>query len=57
MVQKAFEWAEKNGRKRKNPVHGEEEIRIVLSETFALNNTEIEEREQSGTVEVQVPGS
>ena len=56
-MQKAFEWAEKNGRKRKNPVHGEEEIRIALSETFALNNTEIEEREQSGTLEVQVPGS
>lgn len=32
---------------------GEEEIQIVLSETFEVNNADIEEVEQSGSIAVQ----
>lgn len=54
MVANAFAWAERHGRKRKNEIHGEVEIQIVLEETFKKEKTYTEQSEQSGTVEVQV---
>ncbi|CAL1158689.1 unnamed protein product, partial [Cladocopium goreaui] len=47
------ESAERHGRKRKNEIHGEWEIQIVLEETFKKEKTYTEQSEQSGTVEVQ----
>lgn len=54
MVANAFAWAERHGRKRKNEIHGEWEIQIVLEETFKKEKTYTEETQQSGTMEVQV---
>ena len=53
MINSAWQWATKRGRVRKNEVHGEEEIKIVVEELFNLSNTETEEVEQSGSVVVQ----
>lgn len=54
MVQNAFAWAERHGRKRKNEIHGEYEIQIVLEETFKKEKKYSEQTEQSGTIEVEV---
>ena len=54
MIDKAFEWAKANNRIRSNPIHGEEEIKITLTETFELENTNSEETTRSGNFEVQV---
>ena len=54
MVANAFAWAERHGRKRKNKIHGEWEIQIVLEETFKKEKKYTEETQQSGTMEVQV---
>ena len=56
MIERAWEWAKKNGRLRVNPVHGEEEINIVLSETFQLENMDVEENNRTGSFEVQAGG-
>ena len=53
MVQKAWAWAKANNRVRTNQIHGEEEIYIIASETFNLNATDLEEREQSGHITVE----
>jgi len=53
MIDRAFAWAKSKGLIRTNEVHGEEEIKIVLSETFDVNQAEIEEAERSGTIEVK----
>lgn len=53
MIDKAFEWAKANKRLRSNPVHGEDEVNIVLTETFQLEDCSIEESNQSGNFEVQ----
>lgn len=54
MVQNAFRWAEQCGRKRRNPVHGEEEIQIILSETFEVKNTQREQTERTGSITMEV---
>ena len=38
MIDHAWEWAEKRGKKRKNAVHGEEEICFVLDDGFLLRD-------------------
>ena len=48
MIERAFEWAKANKRLRTNPVHGEEEVRIVLNDTFELQDVTTEETTQSG---------
>lgn len=53
MIAKAWAWAKAQGQWRVNPVHGEEEIKIVAAETFNMSNRQIEEMEQSGTVSVE----
>ena len=54
MWQKSLAWAESHARKRTNPVHGEDEIQIVLTETFEVKNTEIEETTRSGSMTLEV---
>ena len=53
MIESAWAWAKAKGRVRKNEVHGEEEIKIVLTETFDVNNADIEEVERSGSIAIQ----
>ena len=54
MVANAWAWADaKPGRKRVNPVHGEEEIRIVLQDTFEFLEEDAEEFSQTGTLELE----
>lgn len=53
MITKAFAWAKANGKHRVNEVHGEEEIRILVNETFNFKKSDIEETTQRGALEVQ----
>lgn len=53
MCDKAWEWAKAKKKIRCNPVHGEEEINIVLSETFELEDVSLEETNQAGSFEVE----
>ena len=54
MILNAWRWADQQaGRKRTNEVHGEEEIRIVLHDTFQFLSEEGERCEQSGSFEVE----
>ena len=54
MITKAWAWAKQQKKWRVNTVHGEEEIRIVLSETFQGKEVEEEEMTREGNMEVQV---
>ena len=56
MIQKAVAWAKSAKRIRVNPVHGEEELNLVLSETFSSKEKEEEEMQRQGNFEVQVGG-
>ena len=54
MTGNTWAWAdEKPGRKRVNPVHGEEEIRIVLQDTFEFMEEEGEEFSQTGDFQLE----
>ena len=37
MADNAFEWAEKHHKKRRNAVHGEDEIALVLDDEFMFS--------------------
>ena len=53
MIEKYFQWAESKGLVRKNPVHGEDEARLVLEDFFANNNErgEMSHAQAQGEVE------
>ena len=53
MIAKAWQWAKQQNQIRTNPIHGEEEIYITTTESFALNVTRVEESSQSGAIQVQ----
>lgn len=57
MIDKAWEWAKNQGptKFRTNAIHGEEEVRIVLSDTFEHEDVDIEENQRTGTMEVEDP--
>ena len=57
MCDKAFEWATRNNKSRVNGVHGESEAFLVISDTFAVSSTDMEENERSGSIEVEDLGS
>ena len=54
MIAKAVQWAKASNKHRVSPVHGEEEIYLILSETFQAKEVEQEEMTREGNVEVQV---
>ena len=56
MVESAFRWAKGKGptKFRVNVIHGEEEARLVLTDTFELENMDKEENSRSGNWDVQV---
>ena len=53
MVERACQWAEQHKKTRVNAVHGEPEAFLLISDTVAFTSTDIEENEQSGTIEVE----
>ena len=54
MWDRALEWAKQNGHHRTHPVHGEDEVRMVLSETFSLKEQEEESVTRQGSFAVEV---
>ncbi len=55
MVGNALEWAHHNKKYRINAIHGEAEAFLVLSESFSISSTDVEESTQTGSVSVQDP--
>lgn len=53
MWTKAVEWAKANNRFRVNSVHGEDEIKVVLAETFDMEQLVAEETTQCGSFDVE----
>ena len=52
MADKSFEWAKSHGLWRQNHIHGEEEAKLVLDETFKAGAEQGWEAEQSGSFEL-----
>lgn len=52
MADAGFRWAEKHGLTRTNPIHGEEEARLVVSDEFAVDEEHGESTEQSGAFDL-----
>ena len=55
MVTAAWAWAGKTKNLRRNPVHGEEEARLVLTDKFEAQDTTTQETEMAGTIELEEP--
>ena len=55
MVDNAFAWAKSKGLVRVNPVHGEEEARLVLSESFEIVDEQGACTELAGSFEAEEP--
>ena len=53
MVTAAWEWAKSQGFLRTNPIHKEEEARLVLNDTFEVSNETGSETTMAGTLEVE----
>lgn len=53
MVDNAFKWAGSHGLIRVNPVHGEEEARLVLNETFQLCDETGQSMDLTGNMEME----
>ena len=54
---KAMQWAQKTGNIRVNEVHGEQEIRLILNETFVQKGLREEETTREGSIAVEDLGS
>lgn len=52
MIEAAWKWAAKTNNLRKNEIHGEEEARLLLSDTFCLLDEEGQEISIEGSFEV-----
>ena len=53
MIDNAWSWAERNGRIRKNEVHGEEEAKLILDETFNYKDKTGQETNQEVNMAVE----
>ena len=53
MLEHTWNWAKEKGHWRKNPIHGEEEVRIVLEDYFDHNNQQGSSMQQSGSFDVE----
>ena len=53
MITAAWQWAGERNLLRVNPIHKEEEARLVLSETFELLDETGESVEMSGNIEME----
>lgn len=54
MCDNAWAWAKERGLWRNNPVHKEEECKLVITDEFKYNVHQSHASEQSGTFEMQV---
>ena len=53
MIDNAWSWAERNGRIRKNEVHGEEKAKLILDETFNYKDKTGQETNQEVNMAVE----
>ena len=53
MMDTAWDWAERAHKKRRNPVHGEEEICFVLDDEFLFRKENGESMTQTGEFELE----
>ncbi|CAE7240362.1 unnamed protein product [Symbiodinium sp. CCMP2456] len=53
MIASAWEWARQRNLLRVNPMHKEEEAKLILSEVFAVNDETGAETTMSGTIEAE----
>ena len=51
----AFEWAAKNNLLRTSPIHGEDEAKLVLGDSFAMKVEEGEESSKQVNMTCEVP--
>ena len=56
MLDRTFAWGKQTNNLRTNSVHGEEEVRMILSECFEALDKSIEEVDRSGTIHVEDMG-
>lgn len=56
MIERAWNWAKQSNNIRSNEVHGEEEVRLVLSDTFEDTHKKLEEVDRSGSILVEDRG-
>ena len=56
MADNSFLWAANHGLTRKNEVHGEEEAKLVLTDSFNWSKTEAERTEERTAMQVEAPG-
>lgn len=57
MIEKSFSWAKARGLTRDNPVHGEEEARLVLEDGFQHDDERGEMRHLKGEGHLEDPVS
>ena len=55
MVDKSFDWAKKRKLWRKNPMHGEEEVCIVIKDKFSLDDEQGWQSTQRGSFQMEDP--
>lgn len=55
MADKAFDWAASKKLLRDNEIHGEQEARLVLEDSFAFKEREGERAEETSSIRVNVP--
>ncbi|CAE7182602.1 Khdc3 [Symbiodinium microadriaticum] len=53
LAQAGWQWASRTKNLRKNPVHGEEEARLVLTDAFEAQDLTSHETELNGRVDVE----
>ena len=53
MVAAAWDWAKSRNLVRVNPIHKEEEAKLILSDTFEISTETGSETKMQGTVEVE----
>jgi hypothetical protein len=57
MTDTAWAWAAKHNQLRTNPIHGEEEAKLVLEDGFSYDEVEGERTEQRVTMDVEDPNN
>ena len=58
MCDHAWTWAKETGHWRRNPIHGEEEVNIVVEDFFCHTDQQGSSQQQQGTFDMEdVPGS
>ena len=53
MIDRSFSWAESRKLTRTNPVHGEEEAKLILEENFAHEDEHGEMERQQGSADLE----